>query len=225
MLPIEIQGLIILEAGNIPLLCQISKSLNQFYKMDIIQYYATLPISPKEIGEYIKGIPKSIKTFNMDVNHIDIGGYFAVQDHYHLCSHIGVDLNKKISYLPTITNNASTDVEFITENKYKNYDLYTIYHILKTRNGQYIHKVLCDTFNYYCNLLTGPVLSVYLYVNISKLNTEYGAVSKNVWLQTDVKKQDELKLEIIDLINRLSYTTPQLSKGAPFIIYPIINIS
>lgn len=211
MLPIEIQGLIILELG-IPLLCQISKSLRKLYHMDIIKYYATLPITPNEIKNYIKDKPTSIKCFKIN-NGLNVKTYFFLDDNYHLCSNILMD--DSIHYLPTKANDKD-DVLIITDNEVKNYDLYTTYMCLKTRHSIYIKKILYDTFNYYCSLLSGPALSLYLYTNIQMLKS-YFWVSQNDLLS--INKHEQLKLEIIDLINKLPYEDTPLNIN--LIMYPV----
>ena len=212
MLPIEIQGLIILEAGSIPLLYQISKSLRKLYHMDIIKYYATLPITPHEIANYIKDKPTSIKCLNIN-DGLNVKTYYFLDDHYHLCSNILI--NNSIYYLPTKTNDKD-DVLFITDNICKNYDLHTTYMCLKARHSIYIKKILYDTFNYYCSLLTGPALSFYLYTNSHMLKLCEHIYGSDMF-STD--KHEQLKLEIINFIKKLSYEDTPLNMK--FIIYPV----
>ncbi len=200
MLLIEIQGLIILEAG-ISLLSKISKSLRKLHHMDIIKYYATLPITPHEIANYIIGKPTRIQCYNIN-NGLNVEGYILQTDKYHMFYNILC--NDTIHDLPK-------NDESITG---KNYDLYTIY---MCRKSIYIKKILYDTLNYYCSLLTGPALSLYLYTNIIMLDKSYGAVSQDNILSTN--KHDQLKLEIIDLINQLPVEDTPLN--IKLIIYPV----
>lgn len=125
-------------------------------------------------------------------------------------------INDTIHYLPTKKND-SDNISFITDNRCKNYDLYTIYLCLKARKSIYIKKILYDTFNYYCSLLSGSALSLYLYSNIAMFNKSYSIISQNDVLSTD--KHEQLKLDIITLINQLPHEDTILN--TKFIIYPV----
>lgn len=200
MLPIEIQGLIILEAG-IPLLSKISKSLRKLHHMDIIKYYATLPITPYEIEKYIVNKPTRIQCYKIN-NGLNVEGYILQARGYYM--HYNILGNDTIHDLPR------NDESLIS----KNYDLYTIY---RCRKSIYIKKILYDTFHYYCSLLTEPALSLYLYTNIIMLDKSYGAISSDNLLSKN--KHEQLKLEIIDLINQLPVDDTPLNMK--LIIYPV----
>lgn len=196
MLPYEVIGNIIIESGNISLLCKISSLFKQMYSSQIIHYYTTLPITINEFNKYKPNvhwlfvIEDRLLAWKYEYN-------FTRATYHATCL---VDGNKKFSNQP------------FSPNYINNYDINTIYNIITNHQNFkiYAKKTCLDTFNHYCEILTGKSLILYLYINVIMLDKEWTnkynnglPISENDIINTDLNRINLIKNCITSYINNL----------------------
>lgn len=176
MLYPELYGEIILRAGGIPLLMQISKHLCHLYSGLIGEYdIVTSPISWKEIEQYLSKRPEHIRVivFNNNIYSRNYSYWSKGVDCY--CSDEVISYDNDDGFIKRqnfMLNENMTLIEAITGYQIKNYDLSTALHILQQRtNNLSLVKTIClDTLIYHSKTLTDKALWVYCYVNIQAFN-------------------------------------------------------
>lgn len=190
ILPNELVSNIILRAGGVPLLKQISLELVKFNNGVITEYnLVTSPIRQDEIEHYILSKPKSITIFHYDKDKIISILYEPNRNDKYQCyrsiecvgNNISTSEGSRTHQYHCIMENHAIK-EFVTEYEDINYDVLTIFNIVnnRTANSSLAKQVCLDTFKYYYRTLKSEMLWTYLYSTIN-IFEEPASVSARIY--------------------------------------------